>query len=179
MQAAVIDAKDRLWALDNGRPVVNSDNLPAAPGGPKLIGFDLSNNTTEPFQTITFPESVLPATGYLNDVRFDLRSNVTTSGKGVAYIADSGGSRTIIAHLLTLQLTTGGFGIIVVDLGTGKSWRHLDRLYEVSARSRFLPTLQGIPTYSSTPLSPSFHFETAGGGGGCDGTSSKSSHREI
>ncbi|KAL4255539.1 major royal jelly protein family protein [Pleurotus pulmonarius] len=152
VQAAVIDAKDRLWALDNGRPVVNSDNLPAAPGGPKLVGFDLSNNATKPFQTITFPESVLPATGYLNDVRFDLRTNLTKSGKGVAYIADS-----------------GGFGIIVVDLGTGKSWRHLDRLYEVSARSRFLPTLQGIPTYSSTPMSPAFHFETAGGGGGCDG----------
>lgn len=92
VQAAVIDAKDRLWALDTGRPVVDGDNLPAVPGGPKLVGFDIGNNATKPFQTITFPESVLSPTGYLNDIRFDLRSNVTKSGKGIAYIADSGAS---------------------------------------------------------------------------------------
>ncbi|TFK39760.1 major royal jelly protein-domain-containing protein [Crucibulum laeve] len=152
VQAVVIDSRERLWVLDTGRPVVDGDNLLAALGGPKLMGFDLESNSTIPFTIITFPEDVLPPTGYLNDVRFDLTSSLTSSGKGVAYIADS-----------------GGFGIIVVDLGTGKSWRHLDKLHSVSPRSRFLPTLFGIPTYSSTPMSPALHYENAGGGGGIDG----------
>lgn len=171
VQGAVLDSKDRLWVLDNGRPVVNGDNLLASPGGPKLMGFDLGKNSTTPFTTITFPENVLPPTGYLNDVRFDLTPSLTESGQGVAYIADSGepnpgpnwssGSRVI--------LLAGAFGIIVVDLGTGESWRHLDRLHEVSPTSRFLPTLFGVPTFLATPMMPSLHYETAGGGGGCDG----------
>ncbi|KAF8889683.1 NHL repeat-containing protein [Infundibulicybe gibba] len=153
VQAAIVDAQERLWIIDTGRPVVGGDNLLATPGGPKLMGFDISgNNSGTPFKTITFPENVLPPTGYLNDIRFDLTPALTASGKGVAYIADS-----------------GAFGIIVVDLGTGESWRHLDRLKPVSPLSRFLPTLFGVPTYASTPLAPGFHYESAGGGGGCDG----------
>jgi hypothetical protein len=67
------------------------------------------------------------------------------------------------------QNCVGAFGIIVVDLGTGESWRHLNQLHEVTPTSRFLPTLFGVPTFLRTPLSPSFHYENAGGGGGCDG----------
>ncbi|KAJ8515901.1 hypothetical protein ONZ45_g6742 [Pleurotus djamor] len=153
IQAAVTDSRDRLWVLDTGRPIIKGDTLPAAPGGPKLMGFNLTNNATTPFSTITFPENVLPTTGYLNDIRIDLRTNVTEAGKGIAYISDS-----------------GGFGIIVVDLGTGQSWRHLDRVNAVSPVSRFLPTLFGIPTYAATPMNPASQYETtSGGGGGCDG----------
>ena len=90
VQAAIIDPMDRLWVLDNGRPVVSGDTLPGALGGPKLMGFDINHNVSTPFTTITFPPNVLPALGYLNDVRFDFRSNLTKAGKGVAYIADSG-----------------------------------------------------------------------------------------
>jgi hypothetical protein len=93
VQSVVHDAKGRLWALDTGRPVLEGgDNPPAAPGGPKLVGFDFSDssNGTIPFKTITFSETVLPALGYLNDIRFDLSPNLTASGEGVAYIADSG-----------------------------------------------------------------------------------------
>lgn len=92
VQAAIIDGKERLWVLDTGRPIVNGSNLPGVPGGPKLVGFDIENNATTPFTTITFPENVLPANGYLNDIRFDLTPNLTESGQGVAYIADSGAS---------------------------------------------------------------------------------------
>ncbi|KAJ8454441.1 hypothetical protein ONZ45_g19307 [Pleurotus djamor] len=90
IQAAVTDSRDRLWVLDTGRPIIKGDTLPAAPGGPKLMGFNLTNNATTPFSTITFPENVLPTTGYLNDIRIDLRTNVTEAGKGIAYISDSG-----------------------------------------------------------------------------------------
>jgi len=153
VQTAVVDSKDRLWVLDKGRPAIGGDNLLAgAPGGPKLVGFELGKNENKPFKTVTFPENVLPPTGYLNDVRFDLRSSLTKSGQGIAYITDS-----------------GSFGIIVVDLGTGESWRHLDHLHSVSPRNRLLPTLFGMPTFASTPLSPALHYETAGGGGGADG----------
>ncbi|KAF5341412.1 hypothetical protein D9758_012278 [Tetrapyrgos nigripes] len=151
VQSVVHDAKGRLWAIDTGRPVIDGgDNPPAAPGGPKLVGFDLSDdsNGTTPFKTITFPETVLPALGYLNDIRFDLSPNLTASGEGVAYIADSG------AH-----------GIIVVDLGTGESWRHLDSIHATNPVSQFLPTLFGAPTYQASARNPAFHWETVAGGG--------------
>lgn len=90
VQSVVVDSKDRLWVLDKARPAVGGDNILASPGGPKLMGFDLGNNATTPFKTITFPENVLPPTGYLNDVRFDLTPSLTDSGQGVAYITDSG-----------------------------------------------------------------------------------------
>ncbi|KAJ8454440.1 hypothetical protein ONZ45_g19306 [Pleurotus djamor] len=143
VQAAVIDSRNCLWVLDAGRPNIRGDTLPAAPGGPKLMGFDLTNNATTPFATITFPTNVLPFTGYLNDIRIDLRANITETGKGIAYIADS---------------------------GTGRSWRHLDRVNAVSPATRFLPTLFGVPTYAATPMNPAVQYETtSGGGGGCDG----------
>lgn len=90
VQAAVVDGHERLWVLDTGRPVANGDNLLASPGGPKLMAFDIGGNAKTPFVTITFPESVLPPNGYLNDIRLDLTPNLTATGKGVAYIADSG-----------------------------------------------------------------------------------------
>ncbi|KAJ8091182.1 hypothetical protein PM082_004158 [Marasmius tenuissimus] len=152
VQAVVFDPKGRLWAMDTGRPVLEGgDNPPSSPGGPKLMGFDMdSNDSTSPapFKTITFTEDVLPPLGYLNDIRFDLRPNLTASGEGIAYIADSG------AH-----------GLIVVDLGTGESWRHLDQLGPVNPTSHFLPVLFGTPTYQSSKLRPAFHWETVAGGG--------------
>jgi hypothetical protein len=89
-QGLVVDSKDRLWVLDKGRPSPGGDNLLASPGGPKLLGFDLTANATKPFKTITFPLNILPPTGYLNDLRVDLRSSLTGSGQGIAYISDSG-----------------------------------------------------------------------------------------
>lgn len=76
--------------MDTGRPALNGDNLPAVFGCSKLMGFDVADNATGPFTTITFPESVFPSIGYLNDIRFDLSPNSAESDEGVAYITDSG-----------------------------------------------------------------------------------------
>ncbi|KAL8927349.1 MAG: hypothetical protein Q9172_001428 [Xanthocarpia lactea] len=88
VQSVVIDPKDRLWILDTGRAATPEGvNVPSTPGGPKLIGINLTNNTV--FQTILFPPTVAYSDSYLNDIRFDLRPSVTASGKGIAYITDS------------------------------------------------------------------------------------------
>lgn len=93
-------------------------------------------------KTITFPPTVAYPETYLNDIRFDLRPNLSdTSGSGVAYITDSSNE--------------GRNGIIVVDLGTGNSWRKLDGHYSVRAESGFLPLIFSSPTYvHSTPQAP-------------------------
>lgn len=54
------------------------------------MGFDVANNATTPFTTITFTEDVLPPLGYLNDLRIDLTASLTNSGEGIVYLADSG-----------------------------------------------------------------------------------------
>ena len=86
------------------------------------------------FQTIVFPPNVVFADSYINDVRFDLRPSVTASGKGVAYITDSS--------------QEGRNGIVIVDLGTGNSWRHLDGTKYVRPETGFLPVIWGEVVYS-------------------------------
>jgi sugar lactone lactonase YvrE len=99
VQSVVVDGRDRLWLLDPG-----SVNLaPTLLGGPKLWAYDLA--TGQRAKTIGFPNDVALKTTYLNDVRFDLGRGP----EGTAYITDSGAG-----------------GIIVVDLASGASWRHLD-----------------------------------------------------
>lgn len=133
VQSVVIDPKDRLWLLDTGRAVMqNGTNVPASVGGPKLVGVDLQNNNI--FATIVFPPDVAYADSYINDVRFDLRPSVTSSGQGIAYITDSS--------------IEGRNGIIIVDLGTGDSWRHLDGIPQVQAEFGFLVVIWGEPVYS-------------------------------
>lgn len=61
---------------------------------------------------------------YLNDVRFDLTPSITASGQGVAYITDSS--------------MEGRTGLIIVDLGTGEAWRHLNLVREVQADPGFM-----------------------------------------
>lgn len=130
-QSVVVDGLDRVWALDTGRPRVNGTILLATvPGGPKLVGFDLSGN---PFASITFPSFVVFADSSLNDVRFDLRK-----GSNFAYITDSSPQHP---------------GIVVVDLSTGESWRHLDGHPSVTVVSGFVPTHDGGKLVVEIPLS--------------------------
>ncbi|KAI1161603.1 major royal jelly protein-domain-containing protein [Nemania serpens] len=141
VQSVVIDALDRLWILDTGR-VQAPDGvlLSATYGGPKLVGVDLA--TSEVFKTIVFPPDVAFADSYLNDIRFDLRSKLTESGQGIGYITDSS--------------SQGRNAIIIVDLGTGESWRHLGLTSSVRSESQFLSFIWGQPTYyteGNTPLS--------------------------
>ena len=139
MQSVVIDSLDRLWILDTGRVQTPEGVIvEASYGGPKLVGVNLSNNTV--FQTIVFPSSVAPSDSYLNDVRFDLRANITSSGKGVAYITDSS--------------IEGRTALIVADLGTGESWRHFQGSKYVAAETQFTAYVWGQPVYSYTAGEP-------------------------
>lgn len=134
VQSVVVDALDRLWILDTGRALTSDGTLvPASVGGPKLIGVDLTTDTI--IQTIVFPASVATPFSYLNDVRFDLRGNLSgaSSGAGVAYITDSSNE--------------GRNGIIVVDLGSGEAWRRLDGLPAVRAEGQFVAHIWGEPLY--------------------------------
>ncbi|KAI0938768.1 hypothetical protein AcV5_000377 [Taiwanofungus camphoratus] len=124
VQSVVVDGTDRVWALDTGRPRVNGTILLAAvPGGPKLVGFYLNGTN---FATYTFPDYVVYADSSLNDVRFDLR------GGGYAYITDSSPNEP---------------GIVVIDLSTGVSWRHLSGHPAVTPDTSFVPAYNGVPFY--------------------------------
>ena len=60
VQSVVIDPADRLWILDTGRAATdNGTQVPAAYGGPKLIGIDLT--TDQIFQTVVFDPTAAPA----------------------------------------------------------------------------------------------------------------------
>ena len=72
---------------------------------------------------------------YINDIRFDLRASVPgTSGQGVGYMTDSS--------------PEGRNGIIIIDLGTGDSWRHLDNIPQVSSEPGFVPIIWGEVVYN-------------------------------
>ncbi|KAF2865882.1 major royal jelly protein [Massariosphaeria phaeospora] len=127
VQSVVLDPLDRLWILDTGRALTPDGVLvPASYGGPKLVCVSLSTNSV--VRTIVFPPTVAYPDSYLNDVRFDLRG-----GGGVAYITDSS--------------SEGRNGIIVVDLGSGESWRHLDGTPEVRPERGFVAFVWGTPLY--------------------------------
>lgn len=104
----------------------------AQPGGPKLVAISLSNNTI--YQTYTFPASVHYPDSYLNDLRFDFNSSLSgTSGRGIAYLVDSSNE--------------GRPGFIMVDLGTGESWRRLTQDASVLRGFNDVPSYQGHPFY--------------------------------
>lgn len=86
-------------------------------------------------KTIAFPNTVPFPDSYLNDVRFDLNLRLTTSGQGVAYITDSS--------------SEGRTGLIVVDLGTGQSWRHLDGSPHVAPGRQSLEYVWGRAVYAN------------------------------
>jgi sugar lactone lactonase YvrE len=134
---------ETLWVVDTGRPTItDNDGAPtmpyAQPGGPKIIGISLSNNSV--YATYTFPASVHFPDSYMNDIRFDLRANTTSSGQGIAYIVDSSDE--------------GRPGFIMLDLGTGASWRRLTQHPSVLRVDRDVPSYQGIPFYQRTRGTP-------------------------
>lgn len=125
VQSVVVDPTGkRLWILDTGSVPFREPTY----GGPKLIGIDLATNKI--FKKIVFPQDVAWPTTYLNDVRFDL----TRGKEGMAYITDS-----------------GAFGIIVVDLATGKSWRRLHEHPSTHPDSMFVPVIEGRVTAQYIP----------------------------
>lgn len=138
---------ETLWALDTGRPSLTDSQgavtVPyAQPGGPKLVAISLANDSI--YETYTFPPDVHYPDSYMNDVRFDLRANTTTSGGGVAYIVDSSDE--------------GRPGFIVLDLGTGESWRRLTQDPSVLRVDSDVPSYQGRPFYQRSPGQPLGHL---------------------
>ncbi len=124
VQSVVVDAKDRLWLLDSGSVAFG----PVAAGGPKLVCMNLETDKVE--RVIPIPMGVALPKTYLNDVRFDLRQGKS----GVAYITDSGAT-----------------GFIVVDLASGKAWRHLTNHPTVKMVPRFVPFPEGKAMMATPP----------------------------
>jgi sugar lactone lactonase YvrE len=130
---------ETLWVVDTGRPTITDSqgaiSMPyAQPGGPKILGISLANDTV--YATYTFPADVHFPDSYMNDIRFDLRTNVTESGQGIAYIVDSSDE--------------GRPGFIMLDLGTGESWRRLTQHPSTLRVDRDVPSYQGHPFYQRT-----------------------------
>jgi sugar lactone lactonase YvrE len=130
---------ETLWVVDTGRPSImdssGASTMPyAQPGGPKIIGINLTNDIV--YATYTFPPNVHFPDSYMNDIRFDLRANVTVSGQGIAYIVDSSDE--------------GRPGFIMLDLGTGQSWRRLTQHPSTLRVDRDVPSYQGHPFYQRT-----------------------------
>jgi len=142
VQALYVTPDDTLWVLDTGRPTINESQAPsmpyAAPGGPKLVAINLSNNSIT--RTYTFPSNVHYPDSYMNDIRFDMRPNVTESGGGIAYIVDSSNE--------------GRTGFITVDLATGESWRQLTQHPSTLRTYADVPSYNGIPFYFRQKGSP-------------------------
>lgn len=135
VQALFITPDDTLWVLDTGRPTINESQAPsmpyAVPGGPKLVAINLSNDSIT--RTYTFPSNVHYPDSYLNDLRFDQRKNITESGGGIAYLVDSSNE--------------GRNGFIILDLGTGESWRMLNQHKSVLRVQEDVPSYNGLPFY--------------------------------
>jgi len=139
---------ETLWVLDTGRPSImngqGESSMPyGQPGGPKLIAISLSNDTV--YKTYTFPSTVHYPDSYMNDVRFDLRASVTESGQGVAYIVDSSDE--------------GRPGFIILDLGSGESWRRLTQHPSVLRVANDVPVYQGKPFYQHSLGMPIGHLQ--------------------
>ena len=95
------------------------------------MAIDLESDTIQ--KTYTFPETTHFVDSYLNDVRIDLSPNVTNSGQGIAYMADSSNE--------------GRPGFIVLDLGTGESWRQLSQDPSTLTVPASLDSYLGVPSY--------------------------------
>ena len=135
VQGLAVDARDRLWVLDTGTfnlgPILSQN-------APKLIGIDTT--TDRVVKTIHFPASVALRHSYLNDLRIDLRYGQD----GVAYITDSGAQ--------------SGAGLIVVDLGSGRSWRKLTGDATVLPAPQFLSFPDGKALFRRPPHGPASHI---------------------
>ncbi|MCJ1306688.1 hypothetical protein MMC25_000331 [Agyrium rufum] len=146
VQALIITSKtskrpETLWVLDTGRPTLADGTMPyALPGGPKLIAMDISDDTV--YKTYTFPETVHFIDSYLNDVRIDFNPNVTESGQGIAYMVDSS--------------SEGRNGFIMLDLGTGESWRQLTLHPSTLSVQNVVDSYLGVPFYQVAPKAKQF-----------------------
>jgi sugar lactone lactonase YvrE len=120
VQSVVVDAADRLWALDTG--IAHGK---AEPGGAKLVGYDLTSGKA--VRSVAFPADVMVPGAYLNDVRVDLGRGAA----GTAYVTDSS--------------SRGPNGILVVDLASGTVRRRLAGHRSVRPDPAFMAVVEGQP----------------------------------
>jgi hypothetical protein len=101
-------------------------------GGLKLLSINLFNDSIA--RTYTLPANIHSPDSCMNDLHFNMRPNVTASGGGIAYIVDSSNE--------------GRNCFIMIDLGTGESWRQLTQHRSV------LRVYADVPSYNSIPFYP-------------------------
>lgn len=97
VQSVVADDEGKLWVVDTGNPQFGG----VVPPGPRLLRFDPGSG--ELLASYSFPERVIPGTGYINDVRVDLDRSVaflTDSEDGglVVLDLDDGGARKVLRN---------------------------------------------------------------------------------
>ena len=174
VQAVVVDPDDRLWVLDTGAPLLKN----TVPGGPKLVAIDLKTNQV--VKTILLPPETAGTNSYMNDIRFDLRAGDPgaqdcTTMVGSKPAPNPNGPPKDPAHpmaerscpagtqpndnihgiaYITDSSSEGPNAIVVVDLGTGKSWRRLNQHSSTLSEDQFLMFSQGRPVYQTLPGQP-------------------------
>lgn len=126
VQSVVVDDTDTLWALDPAAPLLAS----VVPGGAKLVRIDLATNRVA--RVYSFGPDIAKPDSYLNDVRINTKRNT-------AYITDSGAG-----------------GIVVVDIGSGNSWRVLDGHPSVLPEQGINISVNGKPVIGPTGKPPQF-----------------------
>ncbi len=174
VQSVVVDPEDRLWALDTGAPLLKN----TVPGGAKLVAIDLKTNQV--VKTILLPPETAGTNSYMNDIRFDLRAgnpgpqdcttmigskpapNPNAPPKDPAHpmaerSCPSGSQPSDNIHgtaYITDSSSEGPNAIVVVDLGTGKSWRRLNQHSSTVSEDQFLMFAEGRPVYQTLPGKP-------------------------
>lgn len=116
VQSVVADGRGSLWVVDPAAP--NAEKI--IKDGPKIVQIDLVSNKVK--RAYLVPADVAGPTSYLNDIR------IAPDGK-YAYLTDSG--------------TPGG--LVVLEIGSGKSWRALSDIPATQADRGVTVTTDGQP----------------------------------
>lgn len=128
VQSVIADREGYLWVLDSGNPQFAG----VIPGAPKLLKFDPRDGRL--LATIHYAAPVIRPDSYLNDVRID-------TGRGIAYLTDSGAG-----------------ALIVTDLSSGSSRRLLDGHPSVMAEETDV-VIDGVPWRQAGGAAPRVHSD--------------------
>lgn len=116
VQSVVADGRGSLWVVDPAAP--NAEKT--IKNGPKIVQIDLATNKVK--RAYLVPADVAGSTSYLNDIR------IAPDGK-YAYLTDSG--------------VPGG--LVVLEIGSAKSWRALSDAPATQADRSVTVTTDGQP----------------------------------
>ncbi|MEW1683625.1 L-dopachrome tautomerase-related protein [Streptomyces sp. NPDC093594] len=117
VQSVITDPAGHVWLLDTG----SHSFAPWVENGPKLVEVDPADDQV--VRIVRLDAEALNSTTYLNDVRFDFSRGTG----GYAYVTDSQPEGALI----------------VVDLGTGRSWSRLRGNATTRATDGFRAIVQG------------------------------------